>query len=140
MIPAAGACRPHRRNGTYSIVRIIIGLLGVAAWGFHPAPQPPAAATHDCTHPSQVLGGTRTYRAILPPGYAVSKKRYPVLFWFHGYEQDEDAREAELARYVAGHDLIVVSSGPVETTGGFPLYFPELMEQVDKTLRTVADR
>jgi hypothetical protein len=34
----------------------------------------------------------------------------------------------------------VVDSGPADTTGQFPLYFPELIEHIDKTLRTIADR
>ena len=41
---------------------------------------------------------------------------------------------------MAAHDLIVVSVGPVETTGEFPLYFPELVQPIDKTLRTIPDR
>jgi hypothetical protein len=123
-------------------VRIFVGLLAAAAWGFQaiPTPSPAAATTQEFTHQSQVLGGNRTYRAILPPGYAASKKRYPVLYWFHGYEQGDDEREAELARYVAGHDLIVINTGPVEMRGEFPQYFPELADQVDRTLRTIADR
>ena len=36
--------------------------------------------------------------------------------------------------------MIVVDSGPADTTGQFPLYFPELIEHVDQTLRTIADR
>lgn len=88
------------------------------------------------------MGGTRTYRVFFPSSYAGSQKRYPVLYWFHGYERsaEVDAYSREIAAYVAGHDLLVVDSGPVETTGEFPLYFPELADQIDHTLRTVADR
>jgi hypothetical protein len=92
------------------------------------------------SHSSQVLGGSRTYRAILPPQYAASQKRYPVLYWLHGYEQTNAEREREIADYVAAHDLIVIEAGPVETVGSYPLYFPELMANVDKGLRTLADR
>jgi hypothetical protein len=34
----------------------------------------------------------------------------------------------------------VVNSGPIETTGVYPMYFPELVMQVDGTTRTLADR
>lgn len=91
-------------------------------------------------HASQVLGGAREYRAILPPQYAASQKRYPVLYWLHGYEQTNAEREREIAEYVAAHDMIVIEAGPVETVGSYPLYFPELVENVDKSLRTLADR
>ncbi len=121
-------------------MRVCVGLLGLAAWAFQAAQAPAPATIHEFSHPSQVLGGSRVYRAILPPGYAASLKRYPVLYWFHGYEEGDEAREAELANYVATHDLIVINTGPVETTGEFPLYFPELVDQVDKTLRTIPDR
>src|SRR5439155_856535 len=46
----------------------------------------------------------------------------------------------KIAADVAAHDLLVVSTGPVETNGEFPLYFPELVQQIDKTLRTIPDR
>ena len=36
--------------------------------------------------------------------------------------------------------MILVDSGPTDTTGQFPLYFPELIDHIDKTLRTIPDR
>ena len=76
----------------------------------------------------------------MPPAYDTSKARYPVVYWLYGYEQTNEEREREIAAYVAAHDVIVISTGPVETTGEFPLYFPELAAHVDATLRTVAGR
>lgn len=100
------------------------------------------ATVREFTHDSQVMGEPRAYRAMLPPSYASSQKRYPVIYWMHGYETSAEQEEfdREILAYVSQHDVIVVHTGPVETTGEFPLYFPELVEQVDKTLRTVADR
>ena len=102
----------------------------------------PQAGIREFTHNSQVMGAVRAYSAILPPTYANSEKRYPVIYWMHGFEtsaeQEQFTREA--AAYVAVHDVIVVNTGPAETTGEFPLYFPELVEQADRTLRTIADR
>lgn len=82
----------------------------------------------------------RTYRVFLPAAYAASQKRYPVIYWFHGFEQPTPEREHDIAQYVAAHDIILADVGPVELAGQFPLYFPELVEQVDRTLRTLADR
>src|SRR2546421_9678930 len=79
----------------------------------------------DETHESQVFGETRHYRIFLPPDYAASGKRYPVIYWFHGWSERYNkpvAREAErnydqgdgvyggdtIGRFVGHHDVIVV--------------------------------
>ncbi len=132
-----------RGSGTCSRVRTLAGLIALTACAFQTteSTKPSTAAEiRDISHQSQVLGGTRTYRAILPPGYAKTQKRYPVIYWLHGYEQGDEERESIIAGYVASHDVIVVNSGPIETTGGYPLYFPELVDQVDHSLRTIANR
>jgi hypothetical protein len=120
-------------------LRFSLGLVGLAvcAWGFQ-AP----AAVQEFSHASQVMGGTRTYRVFLPGSYAGTQKRYPVIYWLHGYESsaEVEAYSQDIAAWVAAHDALVVDAGPVETTGGFPLYFPELADRIDKTLRTMADR
>src|ERR1022692_552844 len=101
----------------------------------------PTAVIQEGTHRSVVMGGTRAYRAYLPPAYATSRAaRYPVIYGFHGYEAENEARDRALGAYVAAHPVIVVESGPADTTGQFPLYFPELIEHIDKTLRTIGDR
>jgi pimeloyl-ACP methyl ester carboxylesterase len=63
-----------------------------------------------------------------------------VLYWLYGYEQADDDRARQIAAHAAKHEYIVVSIGPVETTGEFPLYFTELVEHVDRTLRTSPTR
>jgi len=120
-------------------VRTYLGLIGLA-WFLQTGPAPPTAVVKELSHESQVLGGNRTFQAVLPPSYATSKKRYPVIYWFHGYERSNQERDAETAGYVAAHDVIVVNAGPVETQGAYPLYFPELVDHVDKSLRTIPDR
>jgi hypothetical protein len=102
--------------------------------------QDPQPAVRNLSHPSAVLGGERRYVAVLPPSYDSSQKRYPVLYWLYGYEQSNDERTRQMAAYAAAHDFVIVSAGPVDTVGEFPLYFPELVEHVDKSLRTIADR
>jgi len=119
-----------------SIVRLFFGLLALAtacAW---------QEGGQEFTHFSQVMGAERVYRVYLPQGYAGSQKRYPVIYWLHGYEQSSirEQHTKEFQKFVAAHDAIVVDFGPVETTGEFPLYFPELVERIDQTLRTIPDR
>lgn len=82
----------------------------------------------------------RSYHVYLPAGYAGSPKRYPVIYWLHGYESGADERSAQLAAWTAKHPAIVIDSGPAETSGNYPLYLPELADRVDHTLRTLADR
>jgi poly(3-hydroxybutyrate) depolymerase len=113
-------------------VRALFLLLAVA-WQDQPV-------VRDLSHASQVLGSERRYIAVVPPSYDASQKRYPVLYWLYGYEQSNDTRAREIAAYAAARDFIVVSAGPVETVGEFPLYFPELVAHVDRTLRTLPDR
>jgi hypothetical protein len=145
----ASGCSAAGGSGTYSSVRFLVCSFWLAAtgWGFQAAPNrlatgtpAPAATIEDRTHPSQVLGGVRSYRLFLPPGYAHSQKRYPAIYWLYGYEQPNQEREKEISGYVATHDVVLIYVGPVETSGSYPQYFPELVDHIDHTLRTVADR
>jgi len=121
-------------------VAVFLALMGLAAWAFQAAQSPSPAVIQDLTFSSVVMRATRSYRAFLPPAYAGSQKRYPVIYWFHGYEPSNRERDAEIAAYVAAHDVILVDEGPVETSGPFPSYFPELANHIDQTLRTIPDR
>ena len=118
-------------------MRLLVGVLGFAAAAL--AFQNPV---QEFTHSSQVLAGPRTYRVFFPKTYGTSQKRYPVLYWLHGYERaaEVESYSRDIETYVASHDLLVVDFGPVETTGEFPQYFPELADHIDHTLRTIADR
>jgi hypothetical protein len=75
----------------------------------------------DRTHESQVFHETRHYRIFLPPGYDTSGKRYPVVYFFHGwgerynqttaghnYDEGTDYGGDNFASFVGTHDLIVV--------------------------------
>ncbi len=121
------------------ILSCLIGFTTLAA-AFQPAAAP-SGSPQERSHRSQVMGAARSYRIFLPPAYATARTtRYPVIYWFHGYEAEDPARDAALTAFVATHSVIIVDSGPVETTGPFPLYFPELIDTVDHTFRTLADR
>ena len=69
-------------------------------------------------------------RRLMP----TSQKRYPVIYWLHGYERSSEQADygRSIAAYVGAHDVIVADTGPIETTGEFPLYLPELVEHLDR--------
>ncbi len=134
----------------------------------------PGAKILDLQHRSKVLGENRNYRIFLPPDYETSPgKRYPVIYFFHGwgerfnvgtregagaYDSGDDYHGDNIANFVGKHPVIVVkwdgynprtpdekyprpyNIGPVETYRQFPLYFPELVEYIDSTYRTIPDR
>lgn len=75
----------------------------------------------DRTHQSQVFHETRYYRIFLPPAYESTAKRYPVIYWFHGYSErynkgiagkiydsGNDYGGDNIANFVSLHDVIVV--------------------------------
>ena len=78
----------------------------------------------DSRHYSNTFGEVRNYRIFLPPGYYdKSEKRYPVIYFFHGWSQrsfgDGGYRYAEfdkgndnngdnIAKFVSTHEVIVV--------------------------------
>jgi hypothetical protein len=75
----------------------------------------------DRTHESKVFGETRHYRIFLPSDYESSGKRYPVVYWFHGwserynrcvagrnYDAGSEYGGDTIGAFVAAHDLIVV--------------------------------
>lgn len=76
----------------------------------------------DKTHYSNVFGEIRNYRIFLPPGYNSNPlKRYPVIYFYHGWSQrhfgsihELKADEGEsnggdnIANFVTTHEVIVV--------------------------------
>ena len=145
-------------------------LLALAAFGQSALPQ---AIVKDLTHHSAVLSEDRHFRIFLPPGYdSQPSRRYPVVYFFHGwgerynqytdevknYDSGSDYGGDNISTFVGAHDVILVkwdgfnprrpgerylrpyNIGPVETYRQFPLYFLELVEYIDHSFRTIADR
>ena len=97
---------------SHSIVRSLLSLLLAAA---ATCSAQPAAVVQDQSHRSQVMGSARAYRVYLPSAYATAKAtRYPVIYWLHGYEPENETRDAAIAAWVATHAAIVVDSGPAD--------------------------
>ncbi|GAB3925623.1 alpha/beta hydrolase [Larkinella terrae] len=117
----------------------------------------------DLTHESRVFGHPKSYRLYLPQGYENSAKRYPVVYFFHGWggrhSMDDNAKleYAMLKRLVDKYDLIMVMwDGNIDGKEPRPYnvgnhedvkfsvqmkdYFPELVSYIDQTYRTLTDR
>ena len=110
------------------------------AWLIQPAQTPAPPAFHPFSYASRVVDGARTYRALVPVSYEQGKQRYPVIYWLHSEVLEPPAREARLIAYCAAHEVILVDPGPIDVSSQFALAFPELVEQVDRSLHTAADR
>jgi len=117
----------------------------------------------DITHYSQVFGKQKTYRLYLPDNYKLSSKKYPVIYFFHGwggrYYKDDSAKLAydKLGELVNKYQVILVMwDGNMDESEPRPYnignhndvkyniqmkdYFPELVTCIDSTYRTFTDR
>jgi enterochelin esterase-like enzyme len=79
----------------------------------------------DSRHYSHIMGEIRNYRIFLPPGYSGNaEKRYPVIYFFHGwsqryfgssdsyadYDKGDENNGDNIANFVASHEVIVVKA------------------------------
>lgn len=117
----------------------------------------------DKTHYSQVFGKEKTYRLYLPENYNQSEKKYPLVYFFHGwggrYFKDDSAKleYSKLGELVNKYQIILVMwDGSMEESESRPYnigdhkdvkyniqmkdYFPELVNHIDSTYRTYTDR
>ena len=115
---------------------------------------------------SQALAGnllgdptTRTYYVLLPPDYAASEKRYPVVYVLHGFTGDatslvEDFRDSYQAALNEGdvQEMIFVFPDASNKLGGsqylssptigdYETYLTqEMVKEIDATYRTLPER
>ena len=117
----------------------------------------------DITHYSQVFGKQKTYRLYLPDNYKLSGKKYPVIYFFHGwggrYYKDDSAKLAydKLGELINKYQVILVMwDGSMDESEPRPYnignhndvkfniqmkdYFPELVTCIDSNYRTLTDR
>lgn len=91
----------------------------------------------DSEHYSSVFGELRHYRIFLPPSYFdTPQKRYPVIYFYHGwsqryfgssdhyadFDQGVDNNGDHIAAFVSGHDVIVVKPDGYNRSPGEPYY------------------
>lgn len=117
----------------------------------------------DNSHYSQVYGHHKFYRLYLPESYAADEKKYPVIYFFHGWGGRHFKDDNALLNYegikllVDKYQVILVMwDGNIDTTEPRPYnvgnhndvkfsvqekdYFPELVAHIDSGYRTLSDR
>lgn len=117
----------------------------------------------DLTHFSQVFNKNKGYRIYLPEGYQESNKRYPVIYYFHGWGGRHYKNYSENFGFELIGDLVdkyqailVMWDGSMEETELRPYnigyhkdmkykaqmkdYFLELINHIDITYKTKSDR
>ncbi|MHA4809451.1 alpha/beta fold hydrolase [Flavitalea flava] len=122
-----------------------------------------ATAYQDLTHDSKVFGHPKYYRLYLPKGYGQSTRRYPVIYFFHGWGgrhfMDDNAKleYTKLKTVVDKYQVILVMwDGNIDMAEPRPYnvgnhedikfqtqmkdYFPELVGHIDSSLRTLTGR
>ncbi len=145
---------------------MILGLLAAPlVLGLAAAPRPafpgqavPGQVLEGLKCPSAILGRDVPYAVYLPPDYAASTRRYPVVYLLHGYTDDESGwiqfGEVQLAadRAIAEREIppmiIVMPDGGVtfyinDAAGQVryeDMFVQEFVPYIDKTYRTRADR
>ena len=121
------------------------------------------AAYSDTAYFSEVFGHEKIYRIYLPEGYSTSNKRYPAIYYFHGwgggYNKDDNANLAyeKIKGVIDKYKLILVMvDGNIDTLEPRPYnvgyhedvkfqmqmkdYFPELISHIDSVYRTIPNR
>jgi enterochelin esterase-like enzyme len=120
---------------------------------------PAQARTHKRSFPSTAVAGTERYAVYLPPGYATSGRRYPVIYALHGLPSGHRGyRQLPIASWgaiaaAAGHPVIVVAPQGARDDDTDPEWHDwgsgrnwesavadDLVHEIDSTYRTVANR
>ena len=148
----------HTKNLALAVAYCLIFSLPSKAQFYHGA-----AAYYDTIYFSNVFGHEKIYRIYLPEGYQTSNKRYPAIYYFHGwggrYNKDDNANLAynKLKGVVDKYQAILVMvDGNIDTLEPRPYnvgyhedvkfqvqmkdYFPELINHIDSTYRTISNR
>jgi enterochelin esterase-like enzyme len=130
-----------------------------------PPPLPTLVATsHDsagssidsASYSSAALAGAGSFHVYLPPGYASTTQRYPVLYLLHGNEQPATAflelgLQGQLDTLIARQEIPPLIAVMIQGGRGannwrdqgsrrYETYVVEVQEMVDRMLPTVASR
>jgi S-formylglutathione hydrolase FrmB len=101
---------------------------------------------------SKLMGQDMPYLVVLPNDYGTSKANYPVIYLLHGLSGHYDnwTAKTKLAEYSAAHKFIIVTpeggdgwytdSSTVPNDKYESYIVKELIPEIDKKFRTVADR
>ncbi|MEJ7588006.1 MAG: alpha/beta fold hydrolase [Ferruginibacter sp.] len=117
----------------------------------------------DTSHYSPAFGHQKAYRLYLPQGYQKAGKRYPVIYFFHGwggrhFKDDNALLEYDKIKLLVDkyQSILVMWDGNIDTTEPRPYntgdhgdikymvqekdYFPELIAHIDSAYRTLPGR
>ena len=130
-------------------------------WVNRPKKALPAGVEHH-TFESAIAGEPVGYLIHLPPGYAESARRYPVVYYLHGGRPGSEAKSLGIVPFLEEHQqsgaaasriTVLVNGGPVShyntpavpairqtQTRGADVFITELIPHIDATYRTLADR
>lgn len=108
------------------------------------------------SYPSAALHGTGSFLTYLPPGYANTTSRYPVLYLLTGNDQSNEAfleigLQSRLDRLIAHHTIppliaVMIQGGPGSNNWRnhgamrYESYVLEVQQLIDRTLPTQARR
>lgn len=108
------------------------------------------------SYASEALHGEGSFLLYLPPGYATTIERYPVIYLLHGNGQTDDSflqigLQATLDRLIARHTIppmiaVMIQGGPGTNnwldhdTRRYEAYVLEVQRLVDRALPTIPDR
>lgn len=109
------------------------------------------------TFNSPSMGRKVGYNLYLPPAYALSEERFPVVYYLHGGRPGSESKSLGLIPAIdaairesgkPGAIYVFVNGGPVshydmpgDTDGqGASVFIRELIPHIDATYRTIADR
>jgi len=132
-------------------------LAGTAGAGALRTERQQAATAISAALPSKALGSPLHFAVYLPPGYATSSRRYPVVYFLHGLPAGPTAYLSlgwvDRALEETGRDAILVVPQGSRRTNGDPEYQDwgdgrnwetalaiELPKWVDRNYRTIAAR
>ncbi len=117
----------------------------------------PALCQADKSHFSKVFNREKPYRIFLPSDYATSMRHYPVIYFFHGNTGSHELDIPGVAQLVNDNNVILVAwngrsadddlrpynignHSNIKYQVQFKDYFPELVNHIDSTYRTLKDR
>lgn len=118
---------------------------------------PYAMGQEDKSHFSKAFQKEKAYRIFLPADYNSTKKKYPVIYYFHGNKGDHRFSLDGVAELVKNSQAILVAwDGRSSNSDRRPYnigyhsninyenqikdYFPELVAHIDTSYRTITDR
>jgi enterochelin esterase-like enzyme len=104
------------------------------------------------TYDSAALGATGTFHVYIPPGFASTSQRYPVLYLLHGNNQSATAflqigLQEQLDRLITRHAIppliaVMIQGGPGANNwrNRYERYALEVQQLIDRMLPTLATR